>query len=275
VVLTHVGRSLVAMADHPHKAPAHTSGHTHTAKPRRRVSPWRVGTPLVVLVCGGLFVVSAANSEGTDLRPGRYTDLAALTNTEAQRYHRLEDSVTEMDAEVSRLTQQVDDNTVRRYKRQIDQLEDPAGLVAHTGPGVRITLSDAPEDKLAKVGDDAANLLVVHQQDVQAVVNALWRGGATAVTIQGQRVVSTTGIKCSGSTIQLQGVPYPQPFVIEAVGDVDDLVSSVDDDSYVGIYRSQAADPDIGIGWSLDTESRVTAPAYEGLRDLSYAKPLG
>ncbi len=125
-----------------------------------------------------------------------------------------------------------------------------------------------------KVGESAANLLVVHQQDVQAVVNALWRGGATAVTIQGQRVVSTTGIKCSGSTIQLQGVPYPQPFVIEAVGNVADLMGSIDSDSYVTTYRQQAADPNIAIGWSMAARPRITAPAYAGLRDLTYARPL-
>jgi uncharacterized protein YlxW (UPF0749 family) len=256
------------MSDHPHKAPTHTPAS-------RRPLAWRVGTPLVVLVCGGLFVVSAENSQGTDLRPGRYTDLASLTGTEAQRYHQLETRVAQTDAEVSRLTREVDDTTVNRYKSEIDSLKDPAGLVPHTGPGVRITLADAPKEKLQRVGEDAAKLLVVHQQDVQAVVNALWRGGAIAVTIQGQRVVSTTGIKCSGSTIQLQGVPYPQPFVIEAVGDIDDLVRSLDDDSYVRLYRQQAADPDIAIGWSMESASRITAPAYEGLRDLSYARPLG
>jgi uncharacterized protein YlxW (UPF0749 family) len=257
------------MTDHPHKAPGHVPGHG-----RRRLTPWRVGTPVVVLVCGALFVVSAQNSEGTDLRPGRYTDLATLTGTEAQRYQKLEKRVAETDKEVSRLTQQVDDTKVKRYKQEIDELKDPAGLVAHHGPGVRITLSDAPQDKIQEVGEDAANLLVVHQQDVQAVVNALWRGGASAVTIQGQRIVSTTGIKCSGSTIQLQGVPYPQPFVIEAVGNVEDLTRSVDDDSYVSLYRRQAANPDIAIGWSMTGESRVTAPAYSGLRDLTYARPL-
>lgn len=274
MVLAHVGRSLVGVADHPHKAPGHASAHA-SGRGARRSLAWRIGTPLVILVCGGLFVVSAENSEGTDLRPGRYTDLATLTGTEAQRYHRLEDRVAQTDKEVSRLTQQVDDTTVKRYKSEIDQLKDPAGLEAHTGPGVRITLSDAPQDKIERVGVDAANLLVVHQQDVQAVVNALWRGGATAVTIQGQRIVSTTGIKCSGSTIQLQGVPYPQPFVIEAVGNVADLQGSVDADSYVRLYRQQAADPDIAIGWSMSAESRLTAPAYAGLRDLSYARPLG
>src|SRR5262249_10223650 len=108
----------------------------------------------------------------------------------------------------------------------------------------------------------------------QAVVNALWRGGANAVTIQGQRVISTTGIKCSGSTIQLQGVPYPQPFVIEAVGDPADLTRAIDDDAYVGLYREQAANPDIGIGWALQSKSKLTAPAYDGLRDLSYARPM-
>ena len=257
------------MVEHPHKAPAHAPVHG-----ARRLTPWRVGTPLVILICGALFVVSAENSEGTDLRPGRYTDLASLTGTEANRYQRLQERVAKTDREVSRLTQRVDDTTVRRYKSQVDALKDPAGLVAHTGSGVRITLSDAPEEKLARVGDDAANLLVVHQQDVQAVVNALWHGGANAVTIQGQRVISTTGIKCSGSTIQLQGVPYPQPFVIEAVGDPAQLTQAIDADSYVGLYRQQAADPDIGIGWSMQARSKVTAAAYDGLRDLSYARPI-
>ena len=124
------------MAEHPHKAPAHPSGHS-----ARRITPWRVGTPLVILVCGALFVVSAENSEGTDLRPGRYTDLATLTGSEFNRYQTLEQRVAKTDKEVSRLTQEVDDTTVRRYKGELDALKDPAGLVAHTGQGVRITLT--------------------------------------------------------------------------------------------------------------------------------------
>ena len=59
--------------------------------------------------------------------------------------------------------------------------------------------------------------VVVHQQDIQAVVNAMWRAGAEAVTIQGQRVISTTGIKCDGNLVSLHGVPYYPPY--EIVGD--------------------------------------------------------
>ena len=218
--------------------------------------------------------VSAANSHGTDLRPGRYTDMASLVQSEADRYQRLEQRVTNLGDEVDRLTNAVPDAEVRRYQRRVVRLEDPAGLTPRSGPGVSVTLSDAPTEKIDSTDLDP-NLLVVHQQDIQAVVNALWKGGATAVTIAGKRVISTTGIKCSGSTVQLQGVPYPQPYTIEAVGDPAALTAAIDDDAYLQIYREQADDPRIGVGWKFSTEESVVAPAYDGLLSLHYAQPLG
>ena len=87
-------------------------------------------------------------------------------------------------------------------------------------------------------------------------------------------MVSTTGIKCEGPVVQLQGVPYPQPYRISAVGDPATLRASIENDEYLRVYREQAADPDIDVGWDLRTEESVTAPAYDGLLDLSYATPL-
>jgi uncharacterized protein YlxW (UPF0749 family) len=232
-----------------------------------------VGTPLVVLACGALFVVSATSSEGTDLRPGRYTDLAALVDDEADSYAALRDRAAELNSQVSALSSSLSDQEVNRFQRRIERLRDPAGLEPRRGPGVTIVLSDAPEDVInATTGD--VNPLLVHQQDIQAVVNALWKGGASAVTIQGQRVVSTTGIRCEGNSVQLQGVPYPQPYVIQAVGDPGSLLTAIEDDSYLQAYREDAADPSISVGWSLELENSVTAPAYDGLLDLNYATPL-
>ncbi|MGB0099599.1 MAG: DUF881 domain-containing protein, partial [Nocardioides sp.] len=194
-------------------------------QPGRPRGRWRVGTPIVVLLCGTLFVVSAASSDGTDLRPGRYTDLASLVQNEADEYDGLRSKVSDLDAEVARLSSAMSDRDVNRYHRRIDELEDPAGLRPRSGPGLTITLSDAPEEVInAATGN--VNPLLVHQQDIQAVVNALWKGGATAVTIAGQRIVSTTGIKCEGNAVQLQGVPYPQPYTIEAVGDQGELLTA-------------------------------------------------
>ena len=240
---------------------------------RRPWGRWRIGTPAVVLLCGALFVVSATDSEGTDLRPGRYTDLAALTDSENDKYDALQQRVADLDSEVEGLAESVNDRVVNRFNRRIERLEDPAGMTPHTGPGVAVTLSDAPEEVINETTQDL-NLLVVHQQDIQAVVNAMWKGGASAVTVQGQRLITTTGIKCEGNSVQLHGVPYPQPYVIEAVGDQTELVRAITDDDYLQIYREQAAIPDISVGWDLQLQAQVTAPAYEGLTDLSYAQPL-
>ena len=241
--------------------------------PRRPRGRWRVGTPLVIALCGALFVVSAANSGGTDLRPGRYTDLAALVQNEADETAELKERVVELTSDVDYLSRSISDRDVKRYQRKGAALEDPAGMVPRIGPGVTVTLSDAPEDVINST-TGSINPLLVHQQDIQAVVNALWKGGATAITIAGQRIVSTTGIRCEGNAVQLQGVPYPQPYVIQAVGNQADLLMALEGDDYVSTYREDAGDPDISVGWDLELEDEITAPGYDGLRDLNYAVPL-
>jgi uncharacterized protein YlxW (UPF0749 family) len=245
---------------------------------------WRIGTPVVALLSGSLLAVSAANSDGTDLRPGRYTDLAGLVEGEAADYRTVEDRFNSLTEEVDRLGADVTDEGVDRARGEVAELRDPAGLTPRRGPGVRITMSDAPSelvDEAIERNRDlpvedriSLNRYVVHQQDIQAVVNALWTGGASAVTIAGQRVISTTGIKCQGPVVQLQGVPYSQPFVIEAVGLEAELLGSLDTSSLVSGYRTDADDALIGIGWSLETDSSIKAPAYDGLLDLQYARPL-
>ncbi|GAA5140380.1 DUF881 domain-containing protein [Nocardioides marinquilinus] len=247
--------------------------------PRRGL--WRFGTPVVVLLCGSLFVVSYDNSDGTDLRPGRYSDLATVTQNDAEAYERLQAEATQLRLQVDVLAGSVEDDQVREAQRRAEALRGPAGLEPVTGTGLSIVLSDAPDDVLEEALDNPdfdqkrLNRLVVHQQDIQAVVNALWAGGAQALTVQGQRIVTTTGIQCSGSAVTLQGVPYPQPYRIEAVGDPETLAAALDASSDVVAFRSDAEQPDIGVGWELAPEAEVDAPAYDGPLDTSVAEPRG
>jgi uncharacterized protein YlxW (UPF0749 family) len=74
--------------------------------------------------------------------------------------------------------------------------------------------------------------------------------------------------------VQLHGVPYPQPYVIRAVGDQASLLTAISQSRYLQIYQAQAADPTIGVGWKLQADDEVRAPAYKGLLDLNFAKPL-
>ncbi len=253
------------MTEAPHESPGPGD--------RRRPLGWRLATPLAVLLCGALFAVSALNSGGTDLRPGRYINLTDFVRTESREYDSLRERVAQLTDDVERLTGQVDDADVRRLRAQAHSLERPAGLEDVSGAGITVVLTDSPTD-VAESSQRDPNRLVVHQQDIQAVVNAMWIGGAVAVTIQGQRVVSTTGIKCIGNSVQIQGVPYPQPYTISAVGDPTSIAAAIASDSYLALYRSDAAEPDIAVGWEEKVEDLLTAPAYDGLLDRSYAEPL-
>ncbi len=232
----------------------------------------------MVVVSGLLFAVSATSSDGTDLRPGRYRSLASVVETESRSYESLADRVTTLSAEVDALSASVVSEEAAEARERADALRDPAGLEPASGPGVRVVLSDAPDevvDAAVAAGDRNINELVVHQQDIQAVVNAMWGGGATAVTVEGQRIVTTTGIKCEGNAVQLQGIPYPEPYEIAAVGDPAAIVEALESDAYVSGYRAAAADPAVAVGWGLDLDAELQAPAYEGLLDVRYAEPLG
>lgn len=245
--------------------------HGSHERPGRHAA-WRMATPVVILLSGALFAVSAKQSDGTDLRGGRLTDLESVVRSERDQTNRLTERVGQLQSDIDRLGSRVGDRSVGRVQAEVDVLEDPAGLTEQSGPAIRVTLTDAPAER-RETYEGNPNDLVVHQQDIQAVANALWRGGATAVTVQGQRLVSTTGIKCYGNTVSLQGVPYAPPYVIVGIGPVLDMQISIDTDKTLQTYRSYAADPD-GVGWDLEVLDDATAPAYTGLLDITWAEPI-
>ncbi|QIK77260.1 DUF881 domain-containing protein [Nocardioides piscis] len=227
----------------------------------------------MVLLCGGLFAVSAEHSDGTDLRGGRYTDFASVVRAERERADRLIAEAARLEAEVETLTAAVGDRSVDRAQRQVEKLSDPAGLTPRSGPAVKVVLDDAPPEVLADTTRDPLEV-IVHQQDIQAAANALWRAGAEAVTIQGQRLISTTGIKCDGNSVSLQGLSYSPPYEIVGIGDPAAMQLSLLNDSLLDLYREAAANPAGGVSYSVEVLDHATAPAYRGLLDLTYATPL-
>ena len=232
---------------------------------------WRLAVPVIVGVAGLLFVTSAANARGTDLRPGRYTDLPALVEARSDQVEALRAQAAELDAEIDAAAQGVSDAQLQRLEAAIAALKPIVGLTAVRGPGLAVALDDAPAGQ-PRPEDVDTNLLVVHQQDLQAVVNALWSGGAEAMTLQGQRIIATTGIKCVGNTVVLHGVPYSPPYRIVAIGNPRALRSALRESDYLDNYRDYVAPP-YNLGWSVETRPRVTLPAYDGTLDLEYATP--
>jgi uncharacterized protein YlxW (UPF0749 family) len=241
---------------------------------RRGFRSWHLGAALAVVVAGLLFATTAVSSTGLDLRAASITDLDGVVRAEKERSDELKARLAELNRQVDALSHQVNDASVARLQEQVDQLREPAGFSPVSGPGLTVVLDDAPQSEIDKArdGEDGVSLdeLIVHQQDIQAVVNALWAGGAEAMTIQGQRVISTTGIKCVGNTVMLHGVPYSPPYRIAAIGNPLQLETSLDDSDYIDAYQIVAREH--GLGYEVTTSSRLEFPAIEGSTDLEYAK---
>jgi uncharacterized protein YlxW (UPF0749 family) len=260
------------LSTHRHRERPHRANRWLPGWPSGGLNRWRLVAVAVFVVAGALFVTSGLAARGLDLRASSVTDLDTVVRQERQRADDLQQRVAALNREVDALGENVDDAQVSDLQAQVAALRGPAGFEEVHGPAITVVLSDAPEDEInsaVEQGEVTADQLVVHQQDIQAVVNALWAGGAEAMTLQDQRVISTTGIKCVGNTVVLHGVPYAPPYEITAIGDLDALQASLDSSEYVDGYKTYV--DAYNLGYEVSTDQDVTMPAYDGSIDLRYA----
>ena len=239
----------------------------------RRPTVWSAVVPLVALGAGMMFALSAATAKGTDLRSSG-GDLPGLIRQQTRQNAVAAQRVGSLRAEVDRLSAQQapGDQHVAQLTRDANALRVAAGTQAVAGPAVRVSMTDAKSVPSVLPDDFSVDDYVVHQQDVQAVVNALWQGGAEAMMLMDQRVISTSAVRCVGNTLILQGRVYSPPYVITAIGNQNDLQNALAASPTVGIYQ-QWVDA-VGLGYDVSTPRSVTIPAYAGSTNLQYAEAV-
>jgi uncharacterized protein YlxW (UPF0749 family) len=241
--------------------------------PRARSAGWRLTVPLVLALAGFLMVTSATTARGTDLRSERRTDLADLVREQARRAEAGQADLARLRSRVDALTatRARADQNVAAARSVGDAVAPQAGLTEMTGPGLVVVLDDAHRDPGTPLpAGVTADDVVVHQQDLQAVVNALWAGGAEGVQVMDQRLVSTSAVRCVGNTLVLQGRVYSPPYRVAAVGDVGGMRRALDAAPGVAAYR-QWVDA-VGLGYQLSSPASLTLPAYGGALALTHAQ---
>jgi uncharacterized protein YlxW (UPF0749 family) len=227
------------------------------------------------MLAGLLFAASASTAQGTDLRAGRFSDLTGLIDASSKSVRKQEQQATALRREVEAATQSAANgsSTVAAEKAQGDALLGAAGLVAVSGPGLRVSLNDAPTRKNGQApASDNPDDLVVHQQDVQSVINALWAGGAEAMTLMGERIVSTSAVRCVGNTLLVQGRLIGPPFVIQAIGDRHGMRAALQVEPGVALFQRYVED--YGLRFDVVSVSTLHLPAYDGPLDLPHTTAL-
>ncbi|MER5201594.1 DUF881 domain-containing protein [Streptomyces sp. NPDC002825] len=238
-----------------------------------RWRPVRVLTLAVFALAGLIFVTSFNTAKGTNIRTD--ASLLRLSDLIEERSHKnagLDESTAALRGQVDSLAAR-DDGSTRAQDEKLDALEAKAGTTEVSGSGLTVTLNDAPPDAQAAPGypEPQANDLVIHQQDLQAVVNALWQGGAEGIRVMDQRLISTSAVRCVGNTLILQGRVYSPPYKITAVGDQGRLTKALAASPALQNYQLYVKA--YGLGWKVDEHRTVTLPGYSGTVDLHYAKP--
>ena len=245
---------------------------TLTLRGSRRPSGWAVLVPVVALAAGLLFATSSQTADGTDLRGGEVTELSALIAAREEVLRGQQEQLTALREQAQALTDQAAsrDGAVAAAQVQDAGAELSAGLVALGGRGVEIVLDDAPRrpDGSLPIGarpDD----VVIHQSDVQAVVNAVWAAGADAVAIMDQRLIATSAVRCVGNVLLLHGRTWSPPFVVTAIGDADAIRAQLAASPQVQVF--QQAVEDFGLGFAVRDRGSVSLPRYEAPLDMEYA----
>ncbi len=230
-----------------------------STKRRIPLRSW-ITVALVGAVAGLMFGVSASNARlhGSAAQG----NLASLVREQQDVVVSLQNSVEELQVE--------QENAVAAAHPAEAESGQPL-LQARgelSGPGVKVTLDDAPTDFVL---DESVNVnaAVVHQQDVDAVMNALWQGGAEAMSVQGVRITSTTPVRCVGNVILVGARSYAPPYEIAAIGDQSAMVEALENDPIVALYRRDAAR--YQLGWSVQLKESIVVPAAPDLSPLNYA----
>ncbi|GGB89807.1 membrane protein [Knoellia flava] len=231
---------------------------------------WSVLVPVVAILAGILFATSGSVAQGRSLRSDA-AGLPDIIREQTQDNTRMTEELEGLSAEVDELTLggAPGNAEVEQLTKEGDALGFAAGRTDVEGPGVEVQLTDSklPVDKLPE--GFSVDDIVVHQQDVQAVVNALWAGGAEAMMIQDQRIISTSAVRCVGNTLILQGRVYSPPYRIRAIGDPASMREMLTQSPEVLIYQEYVRA--VGLGYEVRSSDRFEFPAYAGSITPDYA----
>jgi uncharacterized protein YlxW (UPF0749 family) len=243
-------------------------------KPRR--SPWRFGVPLVCLLAGLLLAATHGVSGGGEIRRSDAPRLVDLVR-EAQR------SVDHLSAARDTLVTTLDNHhggspgaqaALAAITDRSARLAADAGLDSDRGPGLVVTLNDAQRDADGRFPRDASpDDLVVHQQDIQAVLNALWSGGAEGIEMQDQRIIATSAPRCVGNTLLLNGRTYSPPYTVTAIGDAGAMQAALAAAPLVTLYKQYVVR--FGLGYAEEPRAEVELVGHTEPVRLRFAQPAG
>jgi len=150
--------------------------------------------------------------------------------------------------------------SAQMLKNELDDARIIAGLEDVHGPGITVTLDDL---KFA----ETYNYSLISHEMLLLLVNELNAAGAEAISINDQRIVSTTEIILAGAHININTVEFAPPFIVKAIGDPKTLEGAIMMRSGI-VEDIQINDIDVTVA----QEQKITVLKYNGVLEKKYAE---
>jgi len=155
--------------------------------------------------------------------------------------------------------------TLQDLRAELRRQKMWAGLIDVRGPGVQVILDDSPRTT------GASQDLLIHDFDLRDVIGVLWLAGAEAISVNGERVVSTTSVACVGSTVLVNDTRLSPPYRVSAIGDPVQLQDYLRNPGYLTELKARSAR--MGLYVEFVAAESLTIPAYRGSLSMRYAQP--
>lgn len=192
---------------------------------------------LIGVVCFTLtFAISlqVKTIKNTELITNRTSSNTSLRDSAIkwnEKYNEMIRNIENADNELKNIrTEALKDNPEAIEKeKQLIENNILLGLTDVTGQGIVVTLKDSEYATNKNIGitEDIKNYLV-HDANLREVVRILKNSGAEAISVNDQRIVSSTSIICSGNVIRVNDERVGSPFTIKAIGSPELLYGNLE-----------------------------------------------
>jgi uncharacterized protein YlxW (UPF0749 family) len=234
---------------------------------------WKVPLSFGCLLLGILvaFQFKTQKQEGFPFVSYPSTDLIRILREKERENHTLQEEITHLRKQLASLesnTQPTSSKTLL-LKKELEDARMQAGMIPLQGPGIEVILNDSPRHPVS--GEDDYFYLI-HDVDLIQLVNELWAAGAEAISINQERLVAGTSIRCVGPTILVNTTRISPPYVVKAIGDPDTLATALK--MHGGFLDSMSLAIAHGVTIKVEKKSNLQLPAYGGVFLFHHAKPL-
>jgi uncharacterized protein YlxW (UPF0749 family) len=243
---------------------------------KQTLTKWQLPLTLVLFLSGLLLILALRSMASSGTLPSRTQNenLANLIKSQESQIAGIELNVSGRRNLLNtfQLNSAAGRQTLADLQNQIKQQDALAGFTDVQGPGLVISLDDNRKDAEAAENLNPAQYnpddYLIHDQHLLYIVNDLRSAGAEAISVNDQRVVATTEIRCAGTTILVNSTRLAPPYIIRAIGNPDDLTSVLESPENEYNILKMA-----GFPVSEESSPAVLVPAYKGSYQFSYATP--